>query len=382
MLVLFDRAGYAAGNLGLTQGAFAVCTLMNGENTLDDIREIFAQQFRQELPAVQLVEILNQLDQAGLLDSPLFQVRYEQLVEEYRQAPVRPCRDAPEDGELGQVRAELVAMIGQGQASSDGARVVGLIAPHLDYERGRPCYAETYAQLRGQNDIDRFVILGTNHFGRSPSAVWTAKDYETPLGVVETDRAFIEQLQRRCGANLGKDELDHLNEHSVELQATILQAIHGKGPVKIVPILCPDVCGPAGLDSADGNGVGLARFAEALAEAVREAPGRTCVIAGADFSHIGRQFGDDRDLDEAFLKEVEAADKAVLARIEAGDPAGMIEELLRTDNVYRVCSAGSLYALLRVLAGATVRVLRYHQAVNTDEDTGVTCASAVLTTDG
>ncbi len=379
MLVLYDAAGLAAGNLGLTQGAFAIVTLMNGQNTLNDILAIFAQQFRQELPSERLVELLHQLDRNGMLEGPRFEARFEQLAESYRKADVRPSQAMSADVKPDQLRDNLRAIIDEGQPSTDGQRVVGLIAPHLDYERGRPCYAEAYAQLRDRDDVDRFVILGTNHFGRSETAVWTIKDYDTPLGRAETDREFIDRLRERCGADLGVQELDHAREHSVELQVILLKALLGSRPVKIVPVLCPDACGPGGLRPASGTGPGLDDVAAALADVVTETPGHTCVIAAADLSHVGRRFGDDRDLDDAFLQDVQAEDRALLDLLEAGDADELVSRLRDRENPYRVCSAGGLYVLLRAVRGCTVRVLRYHQAVNREEHTGVTCAAAVMT---
>ena len=251
MLVLYDAAGLAAGNLALTQGAFAIVTLMNGQNTLNDILAIFAQQFRQELPSPRLAELLHQLERSGMLEGPTFEARCEQLVDAYRKADVRPSQAMAADVRPDQLQNELRGMIDEGQPATDGQRVAGLVAPHLDYQRGRPCYAEAYAQLRDRDDVERFVILGTNHFGQSETAVWTVKDYDTPLGRAETDREFIDRLRERCGADLGVQELDHAREHSVELQVILLKALFGSRPMKIVPLLCPDACGPAGLRPAN-----------------------------------------------------------------------------------------------------------------------------------
>jgi AmmeMemoRadiSam system protein B len=382
MMVLYDAAGLARSTVTLTPAAFYLLTLMNGRNTLDDIAATFARQFDHALPPGQLVSMLHQLDRSGMLESPVFEARYREMVEAYRQAPARTFQTELDHASAAKLRSELADIVREGEPVSDAQRVVGLIAPHLDYPRGRPCYASAYAQFRGQGPIDRFVILGTNHFGRSATAVWTRKDYETPLGLARTDLEFIDELMRRCGADLGERELDHLHEHSVELQVMMLQTVQDSRPCRIVPVLCPDVCGPTGFQPADGQGPGLDEFADALAEALAAdaASGRTrtCVIAAADLSHVGKRFGDDCDLDEEFLKRVEQADRATLARIEAGDADGLVSGLQAAQNVYRICSAGCLYVLLRVLRGAKVRMLRYHQAVNQEQHTGVTCAAAVL----
>ncbi len=379
LVVLYDAAGLTPATITLTPGALFLVTQMTGENSLEDIVRNFHSQFQQQLPCGQLIGMLHQLDRAGMLDSPLFAARYEQIVEAFRSSPVRPCLTRDDEEAVATMREQIRGILSDGESTPNGQSLRGLIAPHLDYARGGPCYSAAYAQFRGQPPFDRYVILGTNHFGRSATAVWTAKDFETPLGVAQTDREFIARLQQRCGMDLAAHELDHLREHSIELQVTLLQAMANSHPFSIVPILCPEVCGPTGVKPADGVGIGLDDLADALADTIRQDAGkRTCLIAGADLSHIGRRFGDDRDLDATFLQDVEAEDKAMLARIEAGDPEEVVKGLVAHSNLYRVCSAGAIYVLLRVLRGAKVRVLKYHQAINPEIETGVTCAAAVV----
>lgn len=382
MMVLFDAAGLVPGNIALTPGAFMIATMINGENTLDDIRRGFAERFGQPLPATQLVELILQLDSNGMLDSPLFRTRYKRLVMEYREAPVRISASTDDQVDVDELRSELLSIVDEGASAANGQQVAGLIAPHLDYERGRPCYAEAYAQIKGQDDIERFVILGANHFGLSPTAVWTVKDFQTPLGQARTDRDFIDKLGRRCGFDLGAHELDHLREHSIELQVMILQAMMGDRPVRIVPILCPDICGPTGINPYESDGPGLDKVAAALAEVIADAPGRTCVIAGADLSHVGRRFGDEGELTDEFLRAVEDEDRALLDLIQACNADAVVARLRQTKNAHRVCSGGGLYVLLKLLADLPVRMLKYHQAVTREENIAVTCAAAAVLADG
>ncbi len=381
MLVLYDAAGMARGNLALTPAAFAIVTHMDGENTLDDICAVFEREVGQPLPPFRLVELLIQLDRNGMLEGTIFEAQYDEMVQAYRDTPTRIAASMAE-ADPERLREDLRTVILNARAGVDGRPVLGIVAPHLDYPRGEPCYGEAYAQLLNQDDIERFVILGTNHFGRSTTAVVTRKSFETPLGVVDVDTAFIDALEARCGQDLSRYELDHLHEHSIELQVGALQAIREDGGFRIVPILCPDVAGPTGLAPRDGDGISLDVFAEALAAEIRAAPGRTCIIAGADLSHVGRRFGDDCDLDESFLNQVEAEDRRLLGLLERGDADGFTKRLQSTENVHRVCSSGTIYVLLRVLAGASVRTLYYHQAVHAEQHTGVTCAAVVLTDGG
>jgi AmmeMemoRadiSam system protein B len=275
-------------------------------------------------------------------------------------------------------------MIGSCEAVLSGdpkRRLAGLIAPHLDFDRGSRCYADAYGVLAVAEPPRRFVILGTNHFGRSSSVVATRKDFQTPLGTTPTDLAFIEALETQLGADLCEQEFDHQNEHSVELQVLILQHMLGADGFEIVPVLCQDPCGPTGTAPYDGNGVDLREFGEALGDLIRGDDASTMVIAGADLSHVGPRFGDDRELDARFLAEVERVDRTTLDALVADGRDGFVAALKAHDNRTRVCSAGCVYALTTALPDARPELLRYHQAVDRPSGTCVTCSAVAFWSD-
>jgi predicted class III extradiol MEMO1 family dioxygenase len=102
------------------------------------------------------------------------------------------------------------------------------------------------------------------------------------------------------------------------------------------------------------------------------------VIAGADFSHVGQFFGDQRQLDDEFLAEVRTRDQDTLRRIEEGDAAAFRTCVAQGDNPTRICSAGCMFALLAALPDAQATVLGYHQAVEPSVQNCVTCAAVVF----
>jgi AmmeMemoRadiSam system protein B len=252
-----------------------------------------------------------------------------------------------------------------------------LVAPHLDYVRGEPCYVAAYGALRGRPAPTRVVILGTNHFGRSPSVVATVSSFSTPLGTTRPDVAFLEALEKQCG-NLRTYELDHLREHSIELQVTWLQYLFGAGSFEIVPFLCPDPCGPTGTLPSDGQGVDLADFARMLGDLVAAKDGDTLIVAGADLTHVGAAFGDERELDDTFLEEVRQRDVSLLDSLSMSDPASFLRSAAQNGNATRVCSAGCVFVLATALPQTTGTLLRYHQAVDQPSQTCVTCAAIVF----
>lgn len=382
MFVLRDPAGLADQDLLLSPNAYLIAALLDGTRDLDAIRTEFFKRTGQVLPADQLDEITGGLRRARFLEGPEFEAYYGKLASAYRIGTERRSGDllgagVGEDESLADMFARMFP--GQIEPVSGEARVRGLIAPHLDYKRGWECYARAYARLRGECDIGRFVILGTNHFGRSGSVVATDKTFVTPLGRTEVDRPFLANLSARCGTDLCAGEYDHLREHSVELQVLILQSLFGPDAFEVVPFLCPDPCGPTGTDPLDGRGIDLRRFAEHLRDTLVEDRVRTVVIAAADLSHVGRRFGDDTELDAMFLHDVSARDQRALIAVRENNPEKFRRTVAENDNPTRICSAGCIYTLLVALPDAAPSLLRYDQANTPDQHACVTCSAFVLT---
>lgn len=388
LIALHDPCGVAQGVVTVSEAALLILAQFDGQHDLTEVQRAYAEATGGRTVSLeQLEDLVRQLDEGLFLEGPTFDAHQQVLIDAYRAAPTR--RTMPDGGigaELHQLPIALKDIVDGGQAPAPDGRLVGLIAPHLDLGRGRDCYADAYAALAAAEPPTRFVVLGTNHFGSSSSVVATTKDYETPLGVVPTDREFLDRLARRCGDDLCRHEVDHRREHSVEMQVFFLQHVFYRRPITIVPVLCPDPCGPTGTKPYDGAGVDLADFARALGDELRDDPTPTCIIAGADLSHVGPRFGDDGDLNAEFLRDVEQHDRRALERAIAGEPEAFRTLLADDGNPTRVCSAGCIYTLLVALARAhdkparvNGRLLRYHQAVDAESGTGVTCAAVAFT---
>lgn len=373
-----DVTGLSDAVVTMSIPALKVLELMDGTNTFDEIREAFHGSFGQMLAADTLEHMVQLLEQAHLLEGDSFEAHYAQLSANYLAQPARPMRDAMALGIVDDSGDLFARMLAEYPPATASGLVVGLVAPHLDYPRGAPCYAKAYGLLRGRPAPQRVVVLGTNHFGRSTSVVTTGLGFETPLGCTPTDVGFIEALERRCGG-LRRFEMDHAKEHSVELQVAWLQHLFGAQSFQLVPILCPDPCGPTGMAPYDGCGVNLAEFVNALRDQLADDSADTLLVAGADLSHVGRAFGDECELDEPFLQRVRDHDRHALDRYASGEPGEFVQYLAADSNPTRVCSAGCMFTVATALPDASPTVLDYHQAVDRDSDTCVTCAAVAFT---
>lgn len=375
LFALQDMTQIAPQTLAVSVHGFFLLSQLDGESTVRDVQLAFLEEFGQAISLEQISETIASLDEALLLETDRFEQAYKRRRDEYLAADARDNRERyPDEATL---RAELDQIL-NAESTAAVSDLRGLIAPHLDYARGAPCYREAYAALAQAPPADRYVILGANHFGSSSCVVATAKDFLTPLGRVPTDSEFIRELESALGQTLREHELDHANEHSVELQVQMLQAALGGRPFSIVPALCPDPCGESGTRPHDGCGPDLGDFADALRDVLARDGRRTVLIAGADLSHVGQRFGEETPTTPEFLKRVEASDTALLGLLERREDEAFIKLIADDENTTRICSAGCVYTLLRALPGEPCRVLRYHQAVNMEMETHVTCFAATI----
>lgn len=379
MIGLRDPSGISPAVLTVSGATVALLTMMDGETSCEGIRERFAAQFGREVAVETMVKLVGHLEEAHFLDGDRFQEHYASLVEAYRQGDARDMMHAEEMGLADGAGAMFDEILADASPDSSIAGPVrGLVAPHLDYLRGRPCYGAAYGAIRDRATPDRVVILGTNHFGRATSVVATGQNFRTPLGVTRCDTGFLEAIEARCGC-LREFELDHAREHSIELQVLWLQHIFGGGTCLIVPFLCPDPSGPTGTGPRDGRGVDLRAFALALGDLVAGFGGDTLIVAGADLSHVGAAFGDERSLDEDSLAEVEARDRRALDALVSGGGDALVACVADGDNPTKVCSAGCIFALATALPDAEATLLAYHQAVTPEIQNCVTCAALAFT---
>jgi len=372
--LLRDPLGVSPNVLSLSPAACLLLSLLDGQRTVADLQDGFLEASGQRIAAAQIEEMMAVLDDALMLDNARARDARQAAVDAYRAADARDNRARwPETDVL---RASIAEMFAARPKPAAERELPGaIVAPHLDYPRGEPCYVAAHAQLTRVPAGTRFVILGTNHFGRARCVVATRKDFLTPLGRAPTDRPFVERMEAELGESLCAEEFDHAAEHSIELQVHLLQA-RLDVPFEIVPVLCPDPSGPTGTAPADGRGVDLGDFADCLGRLVRGDDRPTILIASADLSHVGRAFGDAQPTSTGFLASISRRDQELLALLEAGRPDAFVDSVRGTQNATRICSVGCMYAAARALDGASFRLLKYHLAANIPAETSVSCAAA------
>jgi AmmeMemoRadiSam system protein B len=356
---------------------------MDGQHTLRDIQADYFRASGDILPIEDIESIVTQLDEKRYLDGPPFQSFFQGLIREYCELPSRPARHAgsayaaESEALLSQIRSYFAPPEGPGNdARPDASKPLrGLIAPHIDFERGGPAYAWAYNALASHPGANTFVIFGTCHGPMPRRFSITGKDYETPLGTALTDKDFVALLSARLDDRYS-DDFSHRGEHSIEFQAVFLRYIlRDRREFKIVPILVNsfhDIYTQGKTAAADSE---IQDVVNAIRETMAEVPGRICVVAGADLAHVGRRFGDPSGPTAHSLREVEREDRAFLKFVEEGDAEGVFRSIAADDDSRRVCGYPPIYMTLRCIDQPKGKLLQYRQWSDLNAGAAVTFAS-------
>jgi AmmeMemoRadiSam system protein B len=366
--------------------ALFILAHFDGRHSILDIQEAYARQYGRLLFSDAVKELIARLDEHLLLDSERFHAHRQRTIAAFRKAPIRQAAHAGEAYEADPIA--LAAQLDGYFSAADGSGpmamptrhgpVQGILAPHIDPRRGGRCMARAYDAIR-QVTAELFIIFGTAH---QPTAVpfpLTLKDYETPFGVVETDKAFVRDLARRYPTDLLAGEIAHRTEHSIEFQVVFLQ--HVLGPTRqfrIVPILVGSFheCIERQVNPADM--AYIADFIQILRDVVAMRGEAVCYIVGGDLAHVGLKFGDQERLTPALLEQVAREDHALLAAATRMDAEGFFRAIAAHQDRRRICGFPPTYLLLSTMPATAGTLLKYDQAVEPATQSMVSYASVVF----
>ena len=327
-------------------------------------------------------EIIEELDAQLLLDSDHFRNTLEKEKEDFRLSPIREAAFAGTSYDSdpitlrGQIERYFLPPDGPGEPRMENpsGMLKGIIAPHIDFQRGGPCYAFAHKEVGERSNADIFVILGTAHCGMKNYFGLTLKDFRTPLGVVKANKAFVEALSKACHWDPFEDEFVHKREHSIEFQLIFLQYLYPGKPLEIVPILCRSFHEAIEQSISPREIPQIREFIEGLQGAIRSIDREVCLIASADLSHIGLQFGDG-DPASSMLSETRVCDLEMLAYAEKMDAEGFYDSIRKEGDRRRICGFPAIYVLLSINGVERGKLLKYAQSQNPEAQSAVTFAS-------
>jgi AmmeMemoRadiSam system protein B len=419
MVLVRDPLGLIKEPVVLNEAAALMLSMLDGTHTMSDLKLFLARRQGGVLvTSLELTQLLDRLSAFYLLQDERYEEARSAIVADYAAKPVRSAHHAgvayPAGAEELKLTLENILASGTESdettiehsvpdishtaagtprgdyAPSPTARekerfgeavapddVAALVAPHMDLRPAARCYAAAYNAIKGAN-VELVVVLGTGHSVKSNTFSLTTKDFETPLGVVTTDKGIVKKLASSPRPCVLDNDLPHRHEHSIEFQALFLQYVLGNPNFEIVPILCGSFRNS--LDSAN-RPADIPCVGEFLSElrAIIEGERRRClVVAGVDFSHVGIKFGDSYS-GRTVVPDATEHDMALVDRLCAWDVTGFWQESRRVKDTYKVCGFAPMASMLELLPRAKGHFLCYDVAYEDATHSAVSYASVSFT---
>ena len=252
----------------------------------------------------------------------------------------------------GELAQSVDRYLDEAEVEPPSGEVIGLVAPHAGLLYSGGVAAHAFKCARGL-EVDSVAVVSPSHYIDSAPLLTTAHDaYHTPLGDVPVDR---ESLDRVAGSVELRPVAED-PEHALEIELPFLQRALAGGRFKLIPVMMRDQTRE--LSEALGR---------ALAKALRGR--KALLVASSDLSHF-------------YPRPVaDALDAVILERINAYDPAGLIEAEDRGQGY--ACGRGAIAAVLwaaRDLGATQARVVKHATSgdVNGDYSQVVGYGAAVI----
>ena len=333
-------------------------SLMDGKNSIRDIKLQFLRATGILLTDEELSEFIKQL-KSNLM---LFDEDFERALEAKKRAflsggvrkpsHVNYCYPADKN----QCEEFL-----KGEEFTDKVDAPAVFVPHMDLRVAKSTYWEAYGRLKGKKDL--IVILGVSHYlHQMPISVFPA-DFETPFGILETDKEILEKLKRSFDFDITYDVLAYEHEHSVEFQTVYAKLLYPDAKVLAIIV-------------SYGDKDFLKKAAEKLMIAVSGKENNVLFVSSVDMSHVGKKFGDITSFDPSYR------DREYLTLLENMQGEEAFELLQKDNNRTRIDGQYTnifFYYLLKHMGLEKGRLLDYKIYDEWETDSKVSYASMMFT---
>ncbi len=331
---LRDPEGISEGILFLPPNIFYLVQFLDGTHTRNQIAGEYLKRFGEILMPQWVDKFIADLDEKLFLEGERFEAAKQALLESFRAQPTRPAAfggksyEADPEKLKQQLDGFFRSKEGPGSAPSGnaGQALKAIVAPQVEINTAGPIYAWAYKEVREAKTPDVFVVLGVARGVIETLFACTDKDFETPLGLVRTDREFLRLFREHGGGVFFQEELAHRKDHAIEFQAVFLQHILGHTkPFTIVPVLCS--FSHLHFSHADllAQGQRIGQFIEAFRKALAGFGKEVCFVVSGDLAHIGMRYGDLKPPTDFSFHKTMQADLAMLKHAENGDPEAFLQ---------------------------------------------------------
>mgnify|MGYP001045005451 CR=1 FL=1 len=254
-----------------------------------------------------------------------------------------------------------------------------IVAPHIELRGNGMVYAYAYKKVFEESQAELFIILGTAHFGAEDILVFSEKHFQTPLGLVETDREFIQAVRKRLKKKGKIKDFSHRREHSIELQALFLAHLFKeKRNFKIVPILVGAFNELLEKEISPQDDPLIMDYVNAIKQEIKESGKKVALIASADLAHLGPRYGDRETYAPIREEEIKEDDLRMLNWLEKADPEGFIQEIAKIKDKRKICGLAPIYLTFKIIEPIRAEILKWSVWYDQSTKSAVSfCAMAV-----
>lgn len=382
LILIRDHLGLVQEGKAVALPLYQFMTLLDGTRTMRDLQmELMRQRAGVLVGMEEIKGLLAHLEASYVLDTELFKHARDQIIAEFAAKRVRPCshcgRSYPANPS--ELKARLDEILASEAAVHEPAgKIKALVSPHIDLSVGYKVYSRAYQVLRHAKP-SRVVVLGVGHNLVNDLFCLTDKAFETPLGVIESERSLIQKLKEVGGDIIAANDFAHRSEHSIEFQLIFLQHLLEGVSFTIIPVLCGFIQSCLPEYSREAYLEKTAPFLDVMRQILQDSENETLLVAGIDFSHVGPKFG--HEMPAQYLNaQSEAHDKRLLQYLSARDPDLFWEESKSVKDQFNVCGFSALACLLEILPPAKGEILHYERWHEAPTRSAVSFAAVVFTT--
>ncbi len=244
-----------------------------------------------------------------------------------------------------QIKECFLSKFGPGKLPEEQTkgRIKAVIVPHAGYYFSGGCAAHAYKKITESKSPDTFILIGPNH--RSYGSGLSFVDWETPLGIVKTNKELVTELTEKTSLNVDKN--CHEKEHSLEVQLPFLQFLGMKKEIVAISL---------------GQDINLIQLGNELFEALKNK--NVVYIISSDFTHYGFNYGYVPFTDNV-KENLNKLDKKAIDLILNFDIEGFKEYLDKTKIT--ICGAVPILVLLTIMNNykeKTSELLKYYTSTD------------------
>lgn len=225
--------------------------------------------------------------------------------------------------------------------------IIGAVCPHAGFMFSGACAAWSHKEIAESKMPDLFIVLGPNHYG-SDGTIATLQDFKTPLGIIKTDNAFINELVKKRSVRI--DDEAHAAEHSIEVQLPFLQFANKDrlSDIRIAPLTVAH--------NTNYKELGLD-----LKETLIDSGKKAIIIASSDFTHYGSSYGY-LPFSSDIPKRLYELDEGAIKHIKNLDAEGFLNYCFETGAT--ICGQTAIATLLKAVKAKGAKLLQYYTSAD------------------